>query len=100
MVEKPVVHLTASKEAVLIPVRLTPRGRKNGITGVREGALLISVTAPPVHGAANAALLEVLHAVLDCPKNCLTLRRGEKSRDKVVAVTGVELEEVRARLFK
>ena len=96
--ETTALNLTAGKEGVLVPVRVTPRGRKNGISGVREGALLISVTAPPVEGAANAAVIDVLHKALRCPKSSLSLWRGQKSRDKVIAVAGLDLNTVRARL--
>ncbi len=96
--EKPVVNLTESKNGVLIPIRVTPRGHKNSIVGVRDGVLLISVSAPPVKNAANEAVIEVLHDALRCPKNALTLGRGNKSRDKVIVVSGLEIEDVRARL--
>lgn len=95
-----VLALTVSKSGVLIPIRVTPRGRKNGITGVRDGVLLISVTAPPADGAANAAVLDVLRGALHCPKSALTLWRGEKSRDKVIAVSGLEIEEIHACLTR
>jgi uncharacterized protein YggU (UPF0235/DUF167 family) len=92
------VNLTSGKGGVLIPVRVTLRGRQNGITGVRGGVLLVSVTAPPAEGEANAAVIDVLRAALHCPKGALSLWRGDKSRDKVIAVTVLELNEVKARL--
>lgn len=94
------VNLSSDKAAVLIPVRVTPRGRADAVTGMRNGALTIAVTAPPIEGAANAAVIEVLSEALRCPKSALSIRRGEKSRDKVVAVAGLSLDEVRARLEK
>lgn len=82
----------------MIPVRITPRGGRNAVTGVRNGALLISVTAPPAEGAANAAVINVLREVLRCPKSALELHRGQKSRDKVIAVSGLSANGVRERL--
>ena len=84
---------------MLIPLRVTPRGRKNGISGVRDGVLLVSVTAPPAKGAANEAVIEVLRDALHCPKSALTMWRGVKSRDKVIVVSGLETEDVQARLI-
>lgn len=92
------LNLTTSKRGVLIPVRVTPRGRKNDITGVRNGSLLISVTAPPADGEANAAVIEVLCKALHCPKSALSLWRGDKARDKVISVTGIELDVIQSRL--
>ncbi len=98
MSEDDALNLTTGKSGVLIPVRVTPRGRKNAITGARNGVLLISVTAPPVDGAANAAVIEVLRDTLRCAKSALSLSRGEKSRDKVIAVSGLDFDVVKTRL--
>lgn len=92
------LNLTAGKSGVLIPVRVTPRGRKNGITGVRNGVLLVSVTPPPAEGAANAAVIEVLRKALHCPKSALSLWRGDKSRDKVISVSEIGLDDIKTRL--
>ncbi len=94
------VNLLADKNGVRIPLRVTPRGHTNAVTGTRNGILILAVTAPPADGAANAAVIQVLSDVLHCPKRALTLRHGKKSRDKVVAVAGLEIDDVRARLEK
>ncbi len=92
------LNLTTGKNGVLIPVRVTPSGRKNGIAGVRNGVLLISVTAPPCEGAANAAVIEVMRKALRCPKRALSLWRGDKSRDKVISVGEIGLDDIETRL--
>jgi len=94
------VTLSTNKDTVLIPVRVTPRGRANALTGARNGALILSVTAPPAEGQANSAVIQLLSDALRCPKSALGIRRGEKSRDKVVSVAGFTLEEVRSRIAK
>jgi len=85
---KPHTSLTLSedKHGVLLPVRVKPRAHKNGLDGQREGALVVAVTAAPVEGSANAAVLEALSGVLHCPKSVLEIVRGHKSRDKIVRV--------------
>ena len=98
MAEKTVINLTSGKNGVLVPVRVTPRGRKNSITGVRHGVLLISVTVPPIDGAANGAVIEVLREVLRCPKSALSVERGKKSRDKVICVSEIALDALQTRL--
>jgi uncharacterized protein YggU (UPF0235/DUF167 family) len=67
----------------LFTVRATPRARRNALEGVRNGALLVAVTAVPEDGAANAAITALLAKLLRVPKSAIELRRGLASRDKV-----------------
>ena len=77
--------------------RLTPRAERDGVDGVVDGILRIRVAAPPVDGAANAALLRLLASVLDVPKRSVRLVSGESSRVKVVAVVDVDPASIVAR---
>ena len=63
---------------------------------MRDGVLLVRLTAPPVEGAANAALIEVLSKALHVPKRALTIVSGHRSRLKRVRVEGVTEDDVRA----
>ncbi|HVF10553.1 MAG TPA: DUF167 domain-containing protein [Abditibacteriaceae bacterium] len=92
------VEITAGQAGALLPVRVKPRGRANAIEGVRHGMLLVSVTAAPADGAANAAVIEVLAAACDCAKSRIRIERGLKAREKVVCLDGLSPQEVRARL--
>jgi uncharacterized protein (TIGR00251 family) len=80
-------------------VRVSPRAPRDEAAGEREGALLVRLTAPPVDGAANAALLRFLARRLALPPSALTIAQGTKGRDKVVLVSGLAPGEVRARLL-
>jgi uncharacterized protein (TIGR00251 family) len=82
--------------AVTLDVRVIPRAARSGLAGTRDGVLLVRLTAPPVEGAANAALIEVLAKALRVPKRALTIVGGERSRLKRVRVEGVTEEFVRA----
>jgi uncharacterized protein len=75
-------------------VRVTPRASRNEIAGSREGALLIRVTAPPVEGAANDAVVRVLATALGLPPSEIRIERGGQARQKVVSVP----EQAAARL--
>lgn len=77
-----------------ITVRVQPRASRNRVDGYREGALRVSVTAPPHGGRANAALLELLANALGVAKSRLTIIRGHSSRDKIVAVVGLAEEDI------
>jgi len=92
------VVITTGKAGALLSVRVKPRGRANVVEGVRHGMLLVSVTAAPAEGAANAAVIEVVAAALDWPKSGVHIERGHKSREKVVCLSGLAAPEACVRL--
>ena len=99
MLEAPLqVALSVDKTGILLAVRVKPRGRSNAVLGARGDALLVSVTAAPVDGAANAAVVEVLAGVLRLSKSCISVARGHKTREKVVHLSGLTIDDMRARL--
>lgn len=81
---------------VILSVRVIPRAGRSGVAGSRDGALLVRLTAPPVEGAANDELIEVIAKILRVPKRQVTIVAGERSRLKRVRVAGVTEELVRA----
>jgi len=83
---------------VLIDVRVIPRAGKSGISGVRDNAVLVRLNAPPVEGAANAELIEVLAEAFDVPKRAVAIISGDKSRQKRVRIDGVTLAHAASRL--
>lgn len=80
----------------MLSVRVIPRSGRAGLAGIRDNAVLVRLHAPPVEGAANAELIDVLAKALDVPKRALTIVAGEHSRQKRVRVSGVTEEFVRA----
>jgi uncharacterized protein (TIGR00251 family) len=95
------LRLTVTREgAVRIEVQAKPRAKASRVAGVREGALVVQLAAPPVDGAANADLVETLASTLGVPRRDVTLVRGETARAKLVEVRGLGEDEVRARLAK
>lgn len=78
-------------------VRLTPRAAVDRVDGVIEGVLRCRVTAPPVDGAANAALLRLLARELALPRGAVRLVGGVTGRTKVVAVEGLAADALLAR---
>jgi uncharacterized protein len=83
---------------IVIDVRVIPRAGKSGVAGTRDGALLVRLTAPPVDGAANAELIEVLASALGVSRRAVTLVSGERSRQKRVNVAGLSVDDALARL--
>ncbi len=78
------------EDGVSFAVRVRPGAARDAVDGVREGALQIRLTAPPVEGAANASLIKHLARILRVPKRAVTIVQGERSRNKTVGVTGVD----------
>lgn len=60
--------------------------------------MLVRIAAPPVEGAANKAVIELLSASLGVRKSAIAISSGERSRVKRVAIEGLTVEEFRARL--
>ncbi len=85
-------------EGCSIRIRVQPRASRDRIVGYRDGALRVSVTAPPVEGKANAAVVELLADALGIAKSRVRVVRGHTSRDKLVGVDGIGEEEVRRML--
>jgi uncharacterized protein len=90
------IHQTPA--GVEIDVRVIPRAGKSGVAGERDGRALIRLSAPPVEGAANQALIELFSKIFDRPKRAVRIVSGEKSRSKRVAVDGVTRADAQARL--
>jgi uncharacterized protein len=85
-------------DGVRLTVHVKPRSSKSGITGVKQGALVVALRAPPVEGAANEELVEVLAKALGVRRGDVTLAAGSASKKKLVDVRGLGAAEVRARL--
>jgi len=88
---------------MLISVKVIPRSKKNSVeweNGVEGEGLRVRLTAPPVDGAANEALVGFLAERLGVPKRQVVVVRGATSRQKVVEVAGISLEDVKKKLSR
>jgi len=81
-------------DAVRFSVRLQPRASKNEIVGLQGISLKVRVTAPPVEGMANDALVELLSKELQTSRRNVCIVSGHSSRTKVIEISGVDLESV------
>jgi hypothetical protein len=84
--------IDATSTGVTIKVYVVPRASSNKVVGAYNGAIKVALTAPPVEGAANKALIEFLAKLLGVSKGELQLASGETSRNKVVRVSGITAE--------
>jgi hypothetical protein len=76
-----------------------PRSPRNQIAGVREGRLLVRVTAPPVDSAANQSVVALLAQTLGRPKRDVRIVAGETSRNKSVEIAGAAAREIEKLLI-
>ena len=81
-------------------MRVIPRASKPGIAGTRDGALLVRLNAPPVEGAANSELIQVISDALGVPKRSISIVSGQRARLKRIRVEGVTQESVDALRFR
>lgn len=92
--------LREKDDEIVIRIFVQPRASKNEITGVRDGAFRIRLTAPPVDGAANKACSEFLGKYFGVPKSSVTIESGEASRTKQVCIRAdkAKIEAVKNKL--
>ncbi len=85
--------------ACALCVRATPRAKRAGLAGVRQGTLLARLASPAHEGRANTELLELLSRALGVPPSRLEIQAGARGRDKRIAVP-LNVETARARLAR
>ena len=71
-------------------VRVTARASRDELAGLRDGVLHVRVSAPPVDGKANQAVCRLIARAVGVGRTSVSVVRGERSRDKVVRIEGVE----------
>lgn len=84
--------------SLIILVRVVPRAKKNEIVGLEGGTLKVRITAPPVRGKGNEALVEFLAQALGVRKGQVGIVRGQRARSKTIRVRGLSEKEARKRL--
>jgi uncharacterized protein (TIGR00251 family) len=80
-----------------INVRVIPRSSRAEVVWEGE-ALKVRLTAAPVDGAANEALIKLLAARLDLPRSALRIIQGAGGRQKVLEIEGLTKAEVIKKL--
>ena len=87
--------LTDTPAGAVLNLRIVPRAAKNAIQGELGDALKIRLCAPPVDGAANAALVEFLSDAFSLPRARVQLLAGATSRNKRVLLAGLPAAKVK-----
>lgn len=84
-------EFTEVQGGVRFTVHVQPKARRTEIVGAHGTALKIRVQAPPVEGAANAAVVTFIADVLGVPRRNVEIVSGAGSRLKSVEVRGLAL---------
>jgi uncharacterized protein len=80
-------------------VKVQPRARKNAVTGMVGNALKLALTAPPIEGRANQAVIDFFADLFEIPRSSITIASGLTSRNKIIRITGVKPATVEQRLM-
>jgi len=92
------IPLRQTANGITFSVKVQPRARKNAITGTVGDALKLSLTAPPVEGKANDAVIDFLAGFFDVPRSSITIASGATSRLKLIRIAGANLQALEQRL--
>lgn len=92
---------TNGKHGSALPVRVTPRASRNEIVDIlSDNTVKIRLTAPPVEGKANQALIDFLSDLLQVPKSSVEIVAGATGRDKLVSILNMDVDEVQRRILQ
>ena len=79
---------------VWIKLRIQPRASRDEVAGIHGDSLKVKLTAPPVEGEANKALVSFLSKLFGIKKSSFRIASGEKSRTKRILVEGASVEQI------
>ena len=87
------------KHGAALTVRVTPRASKTTFGGVLEdGTVRVRISAPPLEGRANTALIKFLAKVLGVNRSRVEIVAGEKGLDKILSIIDMNAEQVEERI--
>jgi uncharacterized protein (TIGR00251 family) len=94
-------YLTTTKNRqTSIALYIQPKASKNRFCGLHGEEMKLAVTAPPVDGKANKAVIQFMAGFLGVARSAITIKRGLQSRHKQLVVEGISCDEVRIKIDK
>jgi hypothetical protein len=94
----PMADFKVESDAVSFWLRVKPRAPRDRLKWGTGGELVLELHAPAVEGAANAACLDFFAAALRVPKACVELAAGDKSRRKLLKISGRSGEAMKTQI--
>jgi len=93
---QPILQVRERPGGIVFAVRVQPKASRDELIGIRDGLLWMRVTAPPVAGKANAAVVALLATKLNIPRASLALTGGARSHTKTIQISGVAAADLTA----
>lgn len=97
-VDDPANAIADTPGGCLIQLKVIPRAPQTMIDGMRDGELLVRLSAPPVEGQANESLIRFIAHICGVPRRAVSLMSGEKSRHKLIRVNHLTRAEATLRV--
>lgn len=94
------IQLTLRGDVIMLPVKASPGSRRNGFTGIHDGALKVAVTQVAEKGKANQAIRKLLSKELGISPSSIALESGELASRKQFAIAGISESELRRRIHQ
>ena len=88
------IGLRREADGVSFEVRVQPRSSRTEISGIRDGALGVRLTAPPADGAANRQCIDLLSRKMKIPKRAIRIASGAGACRKRLKISGLGINEV------
>lgn len=85
--------LKGTKDGQVIQLRISPNASKNEIIKTTDG-IKVKITAQPIDGKANKALIEFLSKQFKVPKSYFEILKGETSKDKTVLINNIDTAKI------
>lgn len=85
--------LKETKDGAIFSLKISPNASKNEIIKTPDG-FKVKITAQPIDGKANKALIEFLSKQFKVPKSYFEILRGETSKDKTLLLKNIDEEKI------
>lgn len=85
-------------DGVVIKIKVQPRASKSRIAGLLGDSLKVTLTAPPVDGAANMACIEFFARLMGLPKNRIEIISGQTGRTKLLKIFGIKSADLKEKI--
>lgn len=88
------IKIQEGPNSVSFAIKVHPKARRDGISGMVGDSIKLDITAPPIEGRANDACIRFFSKLLKVPRSSVTIAAGTSNRNKVIRITGVTAAEV------
>lgn len=85
-------------DGVVIKIKVQPRASKSRIAGLLGDSLKVTLTAPPVDGAANMACIEFFARLMGLPKSRIEIISGQTGRTKLLKIFGIKSADLKEKI--